>query len=408
MYLNTTNGDVYQKEEAGWTLKMNIKGEDGEDGKDGANGSSGSTGPKGETAYSNTILPSVGGYVIPSVGSATSGSSITFYIHTNDEYSFESLELKVTTLTYDEDGVGSYETSMPTNGFVVKTNFISVGWDGDIELDTSYFEDGYIYTGATLDAAGNVISGGTQGSKMFESGSGTESDPLVVKTLDQFNNIDDTSVVATPAVNFEIAENIVTTDVLPIENRETTVLDLGTHTLTVDSTTTGQIKQTKVGGTSEQTLVLNGEDGSKLVYNYGENKDGGSKTAIRVDGKGSVEVNNVDLESDGVPIAMFNDAASVSVSDSTVVGGNYGLSTNAQNGVKQKMSLEIKNSTVTAKNSGSAGVMFNAPGTLTISDSTIEGGRQGVFYCKTKIIKYCKKCLFFYRIYYIINYENFS
>ena len=127
MYLNTTNGDVYQKEEAGWTLKMNIKGEDGEDGKDGANGSSGSTGPKGETAYSNTILPSVGGYVIPSVGSATSGSSITFYIHTNDEYSFESLELKVTTLTYDEDGVGSYETSMPTNGFVVKTNFISVG-----------------------------------------------------------------------------------------------------------------------------------------------------------------------------------------------------------------------------------------------------------------------------------------
>ena len=160
---------------------------------------------------------------------------------------------------------------MPTNAFVVKTNFISVGSDGDIELDTSYFEDRYIYTGATLDAAGNVISGGTQGSKMFESGSGTESDALVVKTLDQFNNIDDTSVVATPAVNFEIAENIVTTDVLPIENRETTVLDLGTHTLTVDSTTTGQIKQTKVGGTSEQTLVLNGEDGSKLVYNYGEN-----------------------------------------------------------------------------------------------------------------------------------------
>ncbi len=72
---------------------------------------------------------------------------------------------------------------------------------------------------------------------------------------------------------------------------------------------------------------------------------------------------------------MFNDAASVSVSDSTVVGGNYGLSTNAQNGVKQKISLEIKNSTVTAKNSGSAGVMFNIPGTLTISDSTIEGGR---------------------------------
>ena len=383
MYLNTTNGDVYQKEESGWTLKMNIKGEDGEDGEDGRPGLNGSQGSQGETAYSNTILPSEGGYVIPSVGSATSGSSITFYIHTNKGYSFESLELndsKVTTLTYDEDGVGSYETTMPTNGFVVKANFVNVGTGEDVELDTSYFKDGYIYTEATLDAAGNVISSGTKGSKMFESGSGTESDPLVVKTLDQFNKIDDKDVVATPAVNFEIAENIKTTEALPIEKRETTILDLGTHTLTVDSTTADQVEQTKVGGgETEQTLVLNGEDGSKLVYNYGVNNGGGSRTAIYVDGKGSVEVNNVDLESDGVPIAMFNDAASVSVSGSTVVGGNYGLSTNAKNGVNQNMSLEIKDSIVTAKNKGSAAVMFNVPGTLTISSSTIEGGRQGVF-----------------------------
>ena len=326
VYIDSKTGDLYQKDNGTWTLVMNIKGEDGEDGEDGRPGLNGSQGSQGETAYSNTILPSEGGYVIPSVGSATSGSSITFYIHTNEGYSFESLELndsKVTTLTYDEDGVGSYETTMPTNGFVVKANFVSVGTGGDTQLDTSYFKDEYIYTGATLDAAGNVISGGTQGSKMFESGSGTESDPLVVKTLDQFNNIDDSSVVATPAVNFEIAEDIETTDVLPINGREETVLDLGTHTLTVNSTTAGQVNQTKVGdGTAEQTLVLNGEDGSKLVYNYGDNNDDGSKTAIRVDGKGSVEVNNVDLESDGVPIAMFNDAASVSVSDSTVVGGN--------------------------------------------------------------------------------------
>ncbi len=78
MYLNTSNGDVYQKEESGWTLKMNIKGEDGEDGKDGLNGSSGSQGRPGETAWSNTILPSTDGVIIPSLGSQKVGEDITF------------------------------------------------------------------------------------------------------------------------------------------------------------------------------------------------------------------------------------------------------------------------------------------------------------------------------------------
>ena len=78
MYLNTTNGDVYQKESTGWSLKMNIKGEDGEDGKDGLNGSSGSQGKPGETAWSNTVLPSNDGTIIPSLGSQKVGEDITF------------------------------------------------------------------------------------------------------------------------------------------------------------------------------------------------------------------------------------------------------------------------------------------------------------------------------------------
>ena len=86
MYLNTTNGDVYQKESAGWTLKMNIKGEDGEDGKDGANGSNGSTGSKGDTAWSNTILPSENGYVIPSVGSGVKGTKFTLKAYPDTNY----------------------------------------------------------------------------------------------------------------------------------------------------------------------------------------------------------------------------------------------------------------------------------------------------------------------------------
>ena len=84
MYLNTTNGDVYQKEADRWKLKMNIQGEDGEDGKDGHNGSNGSTGPKGDTAWSNTILPVEGGYISANVGSATVGEEVTFTFNPAD------------------------------------------------------------------------------------------------------------------------------------------------------------------------------------------------------------------------------------------------------------------------------------------------------------------------------------
>ena len=87
MYLNTTNGDVYQKEESGWKLKMNIQGEDGEDGKDGLNGSSGSQGRPGETAYSNTILPSSDGKIIPSLGSQLVDEEISFTFEPNNSLS---------------------------------------------------------------------------------------------------------------------------------------------------------------------------------------------------------------------------------------------------------------------------------------------------------------------------------
>lgn len=128
MYLNTSNGDVYQKEESGWTLKMNIKGEDGEDGKDGHNGSNGSRGEDGKTAYSNTILPSEYGYVIPNKGSYIVGDEnvvFTFYLNEqNIDNPLVYLEVKnakgeiVEDKKIDSDP-NTFETTMTEGGFVV-------------------------------------------------------------------------------------------------------------------------------------------------------------------------------------------------------------------------------------------------------------------------------------------------
>ena len=84
MYLDTSNGDVYQKTSTGWILKINIKGEDG---KDGTNGSSAST------YYPTTILPSNYGYVIPSKASAKAGEEITYRIELNRSVNKDAIPL---------------------------------------------------------------------------------------------------------------------------------------------------------------------------------------------------------------------------------------------------------------------------------------------------------------------------
>ncbi len=122
MYLNTTNGDVYQKEEAGWTLKMNIKGEDGEDGKDGLNGSTGSQGKPGETAYSNTILPVEGGYITSNVGSALVGEEVTFTFVPTDSSGDVSFVWDIKnngTVVYSDTGLETTAIKMMEGGFVV-------------------------------------------------------------------------------------------------------------------------------------------------------------------------------------------------------------------------------------------------------------------------------------------------
>ena len=124
-------GDKGDRGETGATGEKGEKGDTGatgEKGEKGDKGDKGDTGASGKTAWSNTILPSEGGYVVPSVGSAVVGSEITFTIKANAGYTFNSLVLDDKTYSRTEcdvvsDTTYTYTTTMKENGYVVQANF---------------------------------------------------------------------------------------------------------------------------------------------------------------------------------------------------------------------------------------------------------------------------------------------
>ena len=115
--------------EPGKDGKDGVNGKDGKDGapgKDGKDGKDGSNGADGKTAWSNTILPSVGGYVVPSVGSAVEGADVTFTIHVEDEYTLTAFTLNGTpyeTVNGEDAKTLTCTAKMVKNGFVVFANF---------------------------------------------------------------------------------------------------------------------------------------------------------------------------------------------------------------------------------------------------------------------------------------------
>ena len=105
------------------------KGEKGDKGDKGDTGSTGSTGAKGDTAWSNTILPSSGGYVTCNKGSYLINDTVTFEFHPNDKYKLSGLEINNSStdssLAQYIDKVKSNKLELPmvAGGFVVKASF---------------------------------------------------------------------------------------------------------------------------------------------------------------------------------------------------------------------------------------------------------------------------------------------
>ncbi|HKL72616.1 MAG TPA: hypothetical protein VJY64_00315 [Candidatus Onthovivens sp.] len=106
--------------------KDGVDGEDGKDGQDGLNGSD------GKTAYANTILPALNGYVLPSIGSGIIGEEVTFKVIANEGYKLDTVEVRNGATIYDKTdfnlatGFYTFTTPMVKNGFVVRATFAEV------------------------------------------------------------------------------------------------------------------------------------------------------------------------------------------------------------------------------------------------------------------------------------------
>ena len=126
LYLDSTTGDLYTKENGTWSFTMNIKGDDGKDGIDGSDGSDGldgSDGKDGEAAYSSTILPTDLGLILPDKGSAKVGETITFTFYPNEgvdktQYSFKLIDNEGNEILPSGDNENVISTIMVEGGFV--------------------------------------------------------------------------------------------------------------------------------------------------------------------------------------------------------------------------------------------------------------------------------------------------
>ena len=142
VYIDSKTGDLYQKENGSWTLVMNIKGEDGQDGHD---GSDGSNGEDGKTAWSNTILPSEDGYILPSLGSATVGETVTFTFVPNSHSEGTDLSKVIWTINGEKmvgNDDGTISMNMIEGGYVV----------------SAYIEENLTETVTTKDELENAIN----------------------------------------------------------------------------------------------------------------------------------------------------------------------------------------------------------------------------------------------------------
>ena len=375
MYLNTTNGDVYQKEESGWTLKMNIKGEDGEDGEDGRPGLNGSQGSQGETAYSNTILPSEGGYLSPSIGSGVEGTSFIInvipdngYYLTDLKFNGESIETSDANLVFDKESkTYTYETTMPKNGYVISASF-----DNKTSGDHVYIE-GRPYSGSKVDSYGNIIDEGTLVSDgtWFDGGSGTEEDPLIVTSEKQFNSIDDLEIES--ELNFILDRDLSINERFAFSTQSFNI-DLNGHTLTIDVGNIEEDYKTSVISNNANIRLFSSAKNKGVIKSTGLASN--NQSSIAVSSGGILNLDNLEINSSGCALYVINDASRLEVRGCDINGQSYAIGTNAGNEENYNVSIKVDNSNL--RGEVGTGLLFNIPGTLVVNDSTIMGDDQAL------------------------------
>ena len=171
-YIDLSTFDFYVKADGAWSKVGNIKGDKGSTGASGANGKDGAT------AWSNTILPSKGGYVSCNVGSALEGETVTFkaYPDANNKV----LTFKVNGEVVKLDDNNEYSVDMVENGFVVQAEFVQSKTSNGDDV-TIVGSDGSVYS----DVWSALTNGGKDPNKTYKLAEDTK---IVGGTYDEGNN----------------------------------------------------------------------------------------------------------------------------------------------------------------------------------------------------------------------------
>ena len=356
----------------GEVTTIKAEGVDGAKGDKGDKGDTGEKGDKGEdglTAWSNTILPSENGYVSVNLGSATVGEEITFTMYPDHNYYLASLTLNGQEVSEgitrnSENGTYTYTTNMVEHGFVVKASF------DNTPSSSQYYEDGKLYS-SIVDPFGNIISDKilVEGAHQFVGGSGSLEDPIVIDSSDDLTFLDHESIEAIK-LNNDITIDTNAGLTFNTKNPNTTI-NLNGKTLSIgnssSNTSTSEINENQVVNISNGNISYNGL--------------AGANTAFAVNKGGSLTLDKVNLDSNGTPVAVFDDATQVKITNSTIVGGYYGFSTNASNWDNIKsVKIDIENSTIKATHSSkdNTGVLINIAADVNITNTDIQADRQAL------------------------------
>ena len=133
-------GDQGEQGDKGATGDPGSKGEKGDKGDKGSTGSTGSDGKDADKYYNCTILKSTGGYITLDKGCAKVGETVTFTIVPENNYIFNKLfvgEQSVKDNTTYVEGEFTYSCEMVENGLVVSADFLDVGTNPVLDVDSN-------------------------------------------------------------------------------------------------------------------------------------------------------------------------------------------------------------------------------------------------------------------------------
>ena len=156
------------------------------------------------------------------------------------------------------------------------------------------------------------------------------------------------------------------------------VIDLNQHTLAFDTIATG----TSEDGTSVANLTIkNGTLYGQTLYNE-EDKVDCTRGSISVYSECTVELSNVRYYTEATALYVCGLGATANVVNGTVIHAiGFCIGTNASGPENHGVIINVSGSSLYADeivNGAQAAILFNVPGNLNITDSTIQGYCQGV------------------------------